>query len=100
ALSTWLKTRPKPIRATFFVNGACLGGTTLPDNNSGGAPTAGGATTLKQVVADGHLVGNHTTTHRDLTAVPAGQRVEELASTDKDIASLVPWNRFVFRAPF
>src|SRR5262249_48979633 len=57
-------------------------------------------TTMKHVLNDGHLIGNHTTTHRDITTVPIAQRVAELTETDKSIAPLVAWNRFLFRAPF
>ncbi|HEY8431505.1 MAG TPA: hypothetical protein VIL20_24160, partial [Sandaracinaceae bacterium] len=33
-LSSWLASRPTPIRATFFVNGACIAQTTLSPNSS------------------------------------------------------------------
>src|SRR5262245_2323288 len=46
-LSTWLKSRPVPIRATFFVNGACIADTSLP-NDSCGSPTPDAVTTMKQ----------------------------------------------------
>jgi peptidoglycan/xylan/chitin deacetylase (PgdA/CDA1 family) len=98
-LSTWLKNRPARIRATFFVNGACIAATGLP-NNSCGTPVPGAAAVLGQVTNDGHLVANHTTTHRDITGIPSGERIQELAETDALISAYVPWNRFLFRAPF
>jgi peptidoglycan/xylan/chitin deacetylase (PgdA/CDA1 family) len=98
-LSSYLKS--EDIRAVFFVNGACVQATSLP-NGSCSAPTTGAAQILAQLTADGHLVGNHTTTHRDMTAVPVDQRVQELSETHALIASdaKTPWNRLLFRAPF
>jgi MYXO-CTERM domain-containing protein len=98
-LSTWLKNRPVPIHATFFVNGACIATTPLHGTNC--TPVANATDVLAQVVADGNLIGNHTTTHRDLVSeVPDEERVQELAETDDLIAPYVPWNRFLFRAPY
>lgn len=99
-LSTWLKLRPAPIRATFFVNGACIASTS-PAYESCSTPTPSADEVLAQVTSDGHLVGNHTTTHRDLvTEVPNAERVGELAATDALIGPYVPWNRLFFRAPY
>ena len=98
-LSIYLKTQN--IKATFFMNGARLAATGLPNPN-GINPVADPAGTLAQVLADGHLVANHTTTHRNLTSeVPDGQRVQELSDTDTDITGFVsPSNHLLFRAPF
>jgi peptidoglycan/xylan/chitin deacetylase (PgdA/CDA1 family) len=99
-LSAWLKNRPNPIHATFFVNGACIAATALTPNDSCGEPFPDALATLAQVRQDGHLVGNHTTTHRDLTTLTAAERIQEVTDTDTSIAPFVPWNRFLFRAPF
>lgn len=99
-LSTYLK--DQNIRAVFFVNGACIQATALP-NNSCATPTANATAILAQLEADGHLVANHTTTHRDLAVtVPANQRVQELSETDALITQYgkTPYNRSLFRAPF
>ena len=98
-LSTYLKS--ENIRAVFFVNGARIQATQLP-NVQGLTPLAGAAGILAQLTADGHLVGNHTTTHRDITTVPTGQLVQELAETDTLIRTHAgtPWSRSLFRAPF
>ena len=98
-LSTYLK--EQNIRATFFVNGACIQTTALP-NDSCGTPLPGAAAVLAQLAADGHLVANHSTTHRDITTVPMNQRVQELSDTDALITlhGKTPWNRSLFRAPF
>ncbi len=98
-LSTYLKN--ENIRAVFFVNGACIQSTTLP-NQSCATPLAGATSVLAQLEADGHLVANHTTTHRDITGVPANQTVQELAETDAPIRTYgkTPYNRSLFRAPF
>ncbi|MBN9166550.1 MAG: polysaccharide deacetylase family protein, partial [Myxococcales bacterium] len=98
-LSTYLKN--ENIRAVFFVNGACIEPTSLP-NDSCGAPTANAKTILAQLAADGHLVANHTTTHRNITTIPTNQRVQELSETDALIVAhgKTRWNRSLFRAPF
>jgi peptidoglycan/xylan/chitin deacetylase (PgdA/CDA1 family) len=101
AMSTYLAAQG--IRATFFFNGARIAPTALPNPN--GTPVTPNATALlAKVVADGHLVANHTTTHRDLVGVvlPTGAEnvVQEIAETDADIAPFVPPGRLLFRAPF
>ena len=70
-LSTYLKSQN--IKATFFVNGGHLATTTLPNPN-GITVMPGAAAILAQLVADGHLVANHTVTHRDLVSqvLPTG----------------------------
>ncbi|MBX3215272.1 MAG: polysaccharide deacetylase family protein [Labilithrix sp.] len=100
ALSTYLKT--EGIRAVFFVNGACIQAPTLPGNSSCSPPTANATAILAQLAADGHLVANHSTTHRNITSVPVGERVQELSETDALMVAhgATPWNRSLFRAPF
>jgi peptidoglycan/xylan/chitin deacetylase (PgdA/CDA1 family) len=83
ALSSWLKTQG--VRATFFVNGKNF------------APSPGAL--LAQLVADGHLVANHTQNHVDLTTLSGSAVVSELTATDAVIAPYVPSGHFVFRAP-
>jgi len=97
-LSMYLKAQG--IRAAFFVNGGRIAATALPNPN-GLTPLANVNAVLAQLVADGHLVANHTTTHRDLVSTVAnGQRVQELMETDASIAAYVPSGWFLFRAPF
>lgn len=91
------------IRGTFFVNGARIAPTTLPNpNNITVLPGVDGI--LAGLVADGHIVANHTVTHRDLvtTVLPTGNAklVQELSETDDDIAPYVPFGRFLFRPPY
>jgi peptidoglycan/xylan/chitin deacetylase (PgdA/CDA1 family) len=101
AISAYLAAQGIP--ATFFVNGAYIAATTLPNDNAIKL-TPNAAAILAQVVADGHLVANHGTTHRSLPAVlasfGAAKVVQELAETDTDIAPYVPSNHFLFRAPY
>lgn len=91
------------IAAAFFVNGARITSTTLP-NPGGMTPIAGAGAILAQLAADGHLVANHTTTHRDLVTevLPTGAArvVQELAETDAAIGAYVPASRFLFRPPY
>jgi peptidoglycan/xylan/chitin deacetylase (PgdA/CDA1 family) len=81
------------IQAGFFVNG----------KNVAGYPNA-----LAKLVADGHVVGNHTHDHFDMTDTNAfpmnasgnAKLVSQLAATDALIAPFVPSGRFMFRAPY
>jgi len=105
ALSEYL--RDLGIHATFFVNGACITATDLTNNSACDQPIDGALDVLRKVTADGHLVGNHTTTHRSLTGendaqdvIPQSQWIQDITETDDDIKSVVPWNKFLFRAPF
>jgi peptidoglycan-N-acetylglucosamine deacetylase len=82
-LSHYLKERNIP--AAFFVNGRNL---------------EEGVADLRELVADGHVIGNHTQTHPDLTKLKPAQIVAELEQTDELIAELIPDQRFMFRPPF
>jgi peptidoglycan/xylan/chitin deacetylase (PgdA/CDA1 family) len=81
------------IHAGFFVNG----------KNVAAYPNA-----LAKLVADGHVIGNHTQDHADLTdkvafpvnAAGNAKLVTELTATDALIAPFVPSGRFMFRAPY
>jgi len=100
-LSSYLAGRG--IHATFFVNGGHIAATSLPNPN-GLSPSGNVAQVLSQIAADGHLIANHTTTHRDLVSevLPTGAAkvVQELAETDTDIAAYLPSSHYLFRAPY
>jgi peptidoglycan/xylan/chitin deacetylase (PgdA/CDA1 family) len=79
------------IASSFFVNGKML---------------TSGTAVLAQLVADGHLIGNHTQTHVSLTGRATGTlplspsaAVQELALTDGLIAPFLS-GIFLFRAPY
>jgi peptidoglycan/xylan/chitin deacetylase (PgdA/CDA1 family) len=104
-LSMYLKS--VNIKAAFFMNGGRFHAPPAPLVNLNNIPlTPNGAAILAQLLADGHLVANHTTTHRDLTdpgmnGVPDAQRVLELSDTDAVITNFVsPANHLLFRAPY
>jgi peptidoglycan-N-acetylglucosamine deacetylase len=97
-LSRYLKT--ENIRAAFFVNGArIIAPVGLPNPNNISV-TANVQAILAQLVADGHLISNHTETHRNLASIPSGELAAELAETDAAIANFTPPNRLLFRPPF
>jgi peptidoglycan/xylan/chitin deacetylase (PgdA/CDA1 family) len=88
-LSTYLENNG--IAAGFFLNGKMIHDTTV----------------LTQLVADGHVIGNHTQTHASLTGQSTGSwhlddatTVSEVAQTDELIAPFVTADRFLFRAPY
>ena len=82
-LSRWLK--DQGVHASWFVNGKML--------DPGGRM-------LGQLVADGHIVANHTQTHPNLMTLEASGVVAEVEQTDTLLAPFVPDNRFLFRPPF
>jgi peptidoglycan/xylan/chitin deacetylase (PgdA/CDA1 family) len=92
-LSTYLKN--EGIRAAFFVNGRAI--ESWPD----------GEEVLSALVEDGHLVANHTESHRSLTGMATGtprlsndEIVQELSATHDRIARFMHEGRWLFRPPF
>lgn len=90
-LSTYLKAQG--IRAGFFINGRMI-----KDNNTA---------ILTQLIADGHVIGNHTQNHISLTGrststqpLSAADAVVEVQQTDAIITPFVTADRFMFRAPY
>jgi len=90
-LSTFLKN--EGIQAAFFVNGQSMG--------------ADAPEILQQLVDDGHLVANHTETHRSLTGTATAtarltdtEIIQELTDTDTKIDPFIPTKRYLFRPPF
>ena len=81
------------IRATFFVWGQAI-------ENDGA-----GATTLQTLIDDGHLIANHTEHHTSLTEnlptpLTDSQVIAELTDVDKQIASLIKNDIWLFRPPY
>lgn len=97
-LADWLSKRPKPIVATFFVNGACIKATTLP-NDSCQAPVPDAEASLAKIRASGHWVANHSTTHRAMSTI-GNDVAKDLEETDTLIAKYTLHNRMFFRAPY
>lgn len=97
-LSSYLRSRG--IRATFFVNGHCFGASVQNNSQCQQDASASASDLLSQVIADGHLVGNHTQDHFDLTSLDDGSIYRQLSQTDAIIAPFASSGHFVFRAPF
>lgn len=89
-LSAYLKAQG--IRAAFFVYGVGL-------KNDGAA-----GATLQHIIDDGHMVANHTETHRSLTMndplLTDAEIVAELTQVDAVIAPFVKDDKFLFRPPY
>ncbi len=90
-LSKYLK--GEGIRATFFVWGQAV-------QNDGS-----GTSILQQLVDDGHLIANHTETHRSLTAneptpLTDQEVVAELEQVDAMISPFIKDGKFLFRPPY
>jgi peptidoglycan/xylan/chitin deacetylase (PgdA/CDA1 family) len=88
-LSAWL--RDHGVRVAFFVNGK----------------NVWKESDLAQIASDGHLIANHTQTHRSLTGKATGTArladwdvQEEIKETDALIAPYVDHGRFLFRPPY
>jgi len=73
------------IPAAFFING----------NRVPGRQEA-----VDRVVGRGHLLANHTQTHRSLPSLAAEEVVKEIADTDALIHAVQPNGPWVIRAPF
>jgi peptidoglycan/xylan/chitin deacetylase (PgdA/CDA1 family) len=82
-LSSWLAARG--IRATFFMRGDYA---------------SGNVSLMAQLAGDGHLIGNHTFDHLDLTTLRANQIVDEVATADAILSPWVDAGHFLFRAPY
>lgn len=83
-LSDYLKREGVP--ATFFINGAYV---------------AGREAVVRKQVANGHLIANHTHTHRGMVDLSAADRVSEIARTDALLSTLSPGtSKRFFRPPF
>ena len=114
SLSAYLKSQG--IRATFFVNGHCFGPNVGLYPQCQQNPAATPADIFTQVLADGHIVENHTQDHNDLAcpqegscysgpgypATPAGDTalIKEISDTDAIVAPFISYDRFLFRAPY
>ncbi|WP_054712204.1 polysaccharide deacetylase family protein [Bacillus sp. JCM 19041] len=73
------------VKATFFVIGSKI------ENND---------TILKRMVAEGHMIGNHTFNHLDLTSLTTEEILDELDQTEKKIANAVGRKTKMVRVPY
>lgn len=73
------------VPATFFVNGA-----KFPGRES----------TLRAIAAGGHLLANHTQTHKQLTKITAAQVREEVGRTHTLLTEYIPNGPWLIRAPY
>jgi cellulose synthase/poly-beta-1,6-N-acetylglucosamine synthase-like glycosyltransferase/peptidoglycan/xylan/chitin deacetylase (PgdA/CDA1 family)/spore germination protein YaaH len=73
------------IKATFFVVGSEA--VKYPD-------------LLKRIVEEGHLIGNHTYTHADISKITKNQLKIELNSTELLIESILNIKSIIFRPPY
>lgn len=99
------------IQAGFFDNGDRFRTSTDLDNENGIDPTDGAYGIVQKCLDDGHIVGNHTVTHRDMVneVLPlkdgATELLHELSETDTDLTSAngvsyIPSGFFLFRSPY
>lgn len=75
----------KGIKATFFINGK-------------NAP--GRQRQLQAVVDDGHIIGNHTQNHLQLTSLSTAKIISEVTQTDDVIKEFQPNGPWLLRAPY
>jgi peptidoglycan/xylan/chitin deacetylase (PgdA/CDA1 family) len=73
------------IPATFFING----------KNAPGRQRA-----LQAVIDQGHIIGNHTQNHLQLTSLSAAKVIDEVTRTDDVIRQFQPEGPWLLRAPF
>ena len=77
--------KARNLHATFFMIGQCVAA--APD-------------LARRVVAEGHLAGNHTYTHRRLTELSDTQAAEEILKTQDLMADVLNVRPVWFRPPF
>ena len=73
------------IKATFFILGY----------NAEKYPE-----TVKRIVAEGHQIGNHTYSHKDLLKMTRSEIIEELDTTNKILFKITGQNIYIMRPPF
>jgi peptidoglycan-N-acetylglucosamine deacetylase len=86
-LSEYLK--EQGVFVTFFINGSWVTGDFEPQ-----------AAILDQLAADGHLVANHTTSHKALSNLTPEEIVAEVEQTDDVIEQHTPPGKRYFRPPY
>lgn len=80
--------RQKDVRCTFFLTGIAL-------------RQAGGPELLKQMVADGHELANHSDTHPDFRELTDEQIAEQLAAVERMVVEITGIStKPYFRPPF
>jgi peptidoglycan-N-acetylglucosamine deacetylase len=55
---------------------------------------------VKRIVAEGHEIGNHSSTHPDFRKIPKEKMIEELKITNDKIKALIGKDTTLFRPPF
>lgn len=55
---------------------------------------------VKRIYAEGHLIGNHTYSHVEITKIPDEEAIEELEKTDEIICSITGEHVQYMRPPF
>ncbi len=79
--------KERDVRATFFVIGANI----EKDDN---------AALIRRMKAEGHVIGNHTYHHVDLSKMDVLQAQEEIMMTDQLIEEITGEEPFLVRPPF
>ncbi len=55
---------------------------------------------LSQIVADGHLIANHSWSHQQLTAIGNQSVIDEVTKADNVLSPFYSGNMYMFRAPY
>ena len=79
--------KERNVKATFFVIGANI-------------EKDGNRELIKRMAEEGHLIGNHTYHHVDLSVMDPGDAHRELELTDRLILSITGEETFMVRPPF
>ena len=76
--------RKYDVRVTFFVVGVNLDNCVL----------------LKQILADGHIIGSHTFSHTHLRAISHGDMVQQILKTEMRLKNCTGHRPWLFRPPY
>lgn len=77
--------REQEVRATFFITGGWA--ENYPDD-------------VKAILADGHDLGNHSESHKNMSQLTDSEKKAELMSVHKKVQQLTGYEMFLFRPPY
>jgi len=80
-------------KATFFINGENWS-RNIDD------PSTPWPETLRRIVGSGHQLGSHSWSHKDMSSLDPGSRVQEIVKLDQTVAKVIGKSPTYFRPPF
>jgi len=82
--------RKRGVKATFFLNG----------DNVMDITSAKGKAIVKRMIRDGHVIGSHTWSHKDLTLITKAEIIEEMTKLETALQQIIGKKPAFMRPPF